>query len=51
MMVNLIVGRVWKFENEVDTNVIIQEKSMRTTDMQDFIDYLTKGIDQKSIKK
>ena len=30
MMVNLIVAQVWKFENEVDTNVIIQEKTMRT---------------------
>jgi methanogen homoaconitase small subunit len=50
-MVNLIVGRVWKFENEVDTNVIIQEKSMRTNDMQDFIAYLTKDIAQKFIKK
>jgi methanogen homoaconitase small subunit len=51
MMVNLIVGQVWKFENDVDTNVIIQEKSLRTNDMQDFIVYLTKGIDQKFTKK
>jgi methanogen homoaconitase small subunit len=51
MMMNLIVGQVWKFENDVDTNVIIQEKSLRTNDMQDFIVYLTKGIDQKFTKK
>jgi methanogen homoaconitase small subunit len=44
MMMNLIVGQVWKFENDVDTNVIIQEKSLRTNDMQDFIVYFTKKM-------
>lgn len=51
MMVNLIVAQVWRFENEVDTNVIIQEKSMRTNDIHDFIAYLTKDIAQRFIKK
>lgn len=50
-MVNLIVAQVWRFENEVDTNVIIQEKSMRTNDIQDFIAHLTKDIAQRFIKK
>lgn len=44
-MDNIIKGRVWVFGNDVDTDVIIPGKYLRTTDMQVFADHAMEGID------
>lgn len=37
-------GKVWKFGNDIDTDVIIPGKYLRTTDMQVFADHAMEGI-------
>lgn len=44
-MDSTIKGRVWIFGNDVDTDVIIPGKYLRTTDMQVFADHVLEGID------
>ncbi|HEY3362855.1 MAG TPA: homoaconitase small subunit [Methanosarcina sp.] len=51
MMENPIIGRVWKFGNDVDTDVIIPGKYLRTKDMQVFAAHAMEGIDPEFAKK
>jgi methanogen homoaconitase small subunit len=49
-----ISGRVWKFGDNIDTDVIIPGKYLRTTDMNVFASHAMEGIDpgfSKKIKK
>jgi methanogen homoaconitase small subunit len=50
-MENLITGRVWKFGNDIDTDVIIPGKYLRTKDMQVFAAHAMEGIDPEFAKK
>jgi len=50
-MENPIKGRVWKFGNDIDTDVIIPGKYLRTKDMQVFADHAMEGIDPEFSKK
>ena len=50
-MENSIVGRVWKFGNDIDTDVIIPGKYLRTKDMQVFAAHAMEGIDPEFAKK
>ncbi len=42
---NKISGRVWKFGDNIDTDVIIPGKYLRTTDMSMFAAHVMEGID------
>ncbi|MDR0767826.1 MAG: 3-isopropylmalate dehydratase small subunit [Methanosarcinales archaeon] len=47
-------GKVWKFGDNIDTDVIIPGKYLRTTDMQVFADHAMEGIDpdfSKNVQK
>jgi len=46
-----IIGRVWKFGNDIDTDVIIPGKYLRTKDMQVFAAHAMEGIDLEFAKK
>ncbi|MDV0447084.1 2,3-dimethylmalate dehydratase small subunit [Methanosarcinaceae archaeon Ag5] len=46
-----IQGKVWTFGNDIDTDVIIPGKYLRTTDMQVFADHAMEGIDPDFSKK
>ena len=46
-----ISGRIWKFSDHIDTDVIIPGKYLRTTDMQVFADHAMEGIDPDFPKK
>jgi len=48
---NPIIGRVWKFGNDIDTDVIIPGKYLRTKDMQVFAAHAMEGIDPEFAKK
>lgn len=50
-MENPIKGRVWKFGNDIDTDVIIPGKYLRTKDMQVFAAHAMEGIDPEFAKK
>ncbi|WP_292387942.1 homoaconitase small subunit [Methanosarcina sp. UBA5] len=50
-MENPIIGRVWKFGNDIDTDVIIPGKYLRTKDMQVFAAHAMEGIDPVFAKK
>jgi methanogen homoaconitase small subunit len=50
-MENPIKGRVWKFGNDIDTDVIIPGKYLRTKDMQVFAAHAMEGIDPEFSKK
>ncbi len=50
-MENPITGRVWKFGDDVDTDVIIPGKYLRTKDMQVFAAHAMEGIDPEFAKK
>lgn len=50
-MKNPIKGRVWKFGNDIDTDVIIPGKYLRTKDMQVFAAHAMEGIDPEFSKK
>ena len=43
--INSISGKAWKFGNNVDTDVIIPGKYLRTTDMSVFAAHAMEGID------
>lgn len=43
--INKISGRVWKFGDNIDTDVIIPGKYLRTTDMSLFASHVMEGID------
>ena len=43
--INKISGRAWKFGDNVDTDVIIPGKYLRTTDMSVFAAHVMEGID------
>lgn len=46
-----IFGRVWKFTDHIDTDVIIPGKYLRTTDMKVFAEHAMEGIDPDFSKK
>jgi len=51
---NIISGKVWKFGDNIDTDVIIPGKYLRTTDMSVFASHVMEGIDplfSKKVKK
>jgi len=48
---NIISGRVWKFGDNIDTDVIIPGKYLRTTDMSVFASHVMEGIDPQFSKK
>jgi methanogen homoaconitase small subunit len=48
---NLISGKVWKFGDNIDTDVIIPGKYLRTTDMNVFASHVMEGIDPEFSKK
>jgi len=50
-MESSIIGRVWKFGDNVDTDVIIPGKYLRTKDMQVFADHAMEGLDPEFAKK
>ncbi|AKB77269.1 Coenzyme B synthesis from 2-oxoglutarate: steps 4, 7, 8, 11, and 12 (small subunit) [Methanosarcina horonobensis HB-1 = JCM 15518] len=50
-MENPIKGRVWKFGNDIDTDLIIPGKYLRTKDMQVFAAHAMEGIDPEFAKK
>ncbi len=43
--IKIITGRVWKFKDNIDTDVIIPGKYLRTTDMSIFASHVMEGID------
>ncbi len=43
--IDKISGRVWKFGDNIDTDVIIPGKYLRTTDMSVFASHVMEGID------
>ncbi len=47
----IIRGRVWRFGDNIDTDVIIPGKYLRTTDMQVFADHVMEGIDPEFPQK
>lgn len=49
--ITLISGRTWKFGDNVDTDVIIPGKYLRTTDMSVFASHVMEGIDPEFPKK
>lgn len=49
--INKISGKVWKFGDNVDTDVIIPGKYLRTTDMSVFASHVMEGIDPEFSKK
>ncbi|KXS44467.1 MAG: 3-isopropylmalate dehydratase, small subunit [Methanolobus sp. T82-4] len=44
-MDSVIKGKAWVFGNDIDTDVIIPGKYLRTTDMQVFADHAMEGVD------
>jgi methanogen homoaconitase small subunit len=50
-MENPIVGRVWKFGDDVDTDLIIPGKYLRTKDMHVFAAHAMEGADPEFAKK
>lgn len=48
---NKISGRVWKFGDNIDTDVIIPGKYLRTTDMSVFAAHVMEGIDPSFSQK
>jgi methanogen homoaconitase small subunit len=48
---NIIKGKAWIFGNDIDTDVIIPGKYLRTKDMQVFADHAMEGIDPEFSKK
>ncbi len=49
--INKIIGRVWKFGDNIDTDVIIPGKYLRTTDMSVFAAHVMEGIDPQFSQK
>ncbi len=50
-MDNIIKGKAWIFGSDIDTDVIIPGKYLRTTDMQALADHAMEGIDPEFSKK
>lgn len=50
-MENPIIGHIWKFGDDVDTDVIIPGKYLRTKDMQVFAAHAMEGIAPEFAKK
>jgi len=50
-MKNPIIGQVWKFGDDVDTDAIIPGKYLRTKEMQVFAAHAMEGIDPEFAKK
>lgn len=48
---NSIVGRVWKFGDNIDTDVIISGRYLRSKDTQLFAVHAMEGIDPEFTKK
>lgn len=46
-----IRGRIWKFGNNIDTDVIIPGKYLRTLDLRVFVEHAMEGIDPDFSKK
>ncbi|WP_281246285.1 3-isopropylmalate dehydratase small subunit [Methanolobus profundi] len=51
MLDNMIKGKAWIFGSDIDTDVIIPGKYLRTKDMQVFADHAMEGIDPDFSKK
>lgn len=49
--INKISGKVWKFGDNIDTDVIIPGKYLRTTDMNVFASHAMEGIDPEFSQK
>ncbi|MFZ3169838.1 MAG: homoaconitase small subunit [Candidatus Methanoperedens sp.] len=49
--INTISGKAWKFGDNIDTDVIIPGKYLRTTDMNVFASHVMEGIDPEFPKK
>ncbi len=49
--IDIITGRVWKFGDNIDTDVIIPGKYLRTTDMSVFASHVMEGIDASFSRK
>jgi len=49
--INIISGKAWKFGDNIDTDVIIPGKYLRTTDMSVFASHVMEGIDPEFSKK
>jgi methanogen homoaconitase small subunit len=49
--IDKISGRVWRFGDNIDTDVIIPGKYLRTTDMSVFASHVMEGIDPQFSKK
>lgn len=50
-MEKIMRGKIWVFGDDIDTDVIIPGKYLRTTDMQVFADHAMEGIDPDFSKK
>lgn len=50
-MKSVIKGKAWLYGDDIDTDVIIPGKYLRTTDMQVFADHAMEGIDPGFSKK
>ncbi|WP_407283376.1 3-isopropylmalate dehydratase small subunit [Methanolobus sp. WCC1] len=51
MLDNIIKGKAWIYGSDIDTDVIIPGKYLRTKDMQVFADHAMEGIDPEFSKK
>lgn len=49
--ISKITGRIWKFKDNIDTDVIIPGKYLRTTDMSVFASHVMEGIDPQFPQK
>ena len=49
--INILSGKAWKFGDNIDTDVIIPGKYLRTTDMSVFASHVMEGIDPEFPKK
>jgi methanogen homoaconitase small subunit len=50
-VINPIIGRVWKFGDDIDTDVIIPGKYLRTKNMEVFAAHAMEGIDLEFAKR
>lgn len=50
-MEKVIKGKAWIFGNDIDTDVIIPGKYLRTTDIKSFAEHVMEGIDPQFPKK
>jgi methanogen homoaconitase small subunit len=50
-VINPIIGRVWKFGDDIDTDVIIPGKYLRTKNMEVFAAHAMEGIDPEFAKR